>query len=231
MIIRWDQSHSWYCCVSSLNFSADAVRLVTNKLTSLSMGQFEGESIVMVNKAINCTYKWLNMLGRLPPDFEVIVMRIYKTTSIPSFGRKLEAIKSLHYDYLTCKYVINHATLMEMCLQFYEESFLEGTWDRSGDGLHPDRLFHQLREKVNPKTSIISPTNTVVFAVAGSQGPRCMTPSIMWYVNGEIQTWKQRILLLLPRNSLHMQHLLPLPLYLLLLHPVQVSHAMTFSVE
>jgi hypothetical protein len=115
------------------NVSAEAVHIVTNKLATFSFSDFEGESISLANKAIHCTFKWLQMLNHTPHDIEVIVMRIYKTTSIPFFKHRLEAI---HMSYntttgYTCS--INAETLMDMCAQFYEESILAGSWDRSAD--------------------------------------------------------------------------------------------------
>jgi hypothetical protein len=119
------------------NVSAEAVRIITNKLATLSLADFEWESFSLANNAIHCTYKcWLQMLNHTPHDMEVIFMQIYKTTSIPSFKHRLEAICTSHMSYntttgYTCS--INAETLMDICAQFYEESILEGSWDRSAD--------------------------------------------------------------------------------------------------
>jgi hypothetical protein len=114
------------------NVSPEAIRVVTNKLATLSMADFEGESVLLVNKAILCTVKWLQMLNRPPHDLEVIVMRIYRTTSIPSFRNRLEAIRTTHMSYHPAtgyKTSINSETLLDMCAQYYEECILEGSWD------------------------------------------------------------------------------------------------------
>ena len=110
------------------NVSPQASRLVTNKIESLTMNSFEGESIALANKTIHAAHKWLSMINKVPNDFEMIVLAIYKTSSIPSFLRFLEAVKLHGMGFGS---TMSHEMLMEISHNFYEEATLEGTWDRS----------------------------------------------------------------------------------------------------
>lgn len=110
------------------NVSPQAARLVINKVESLNMSDIEGESIAVVNKTIHAIHKWLNMIRKVPNDFELIVLAIYKTTSIPVFQRFLEAVKLHSMGFGS---TMSHEALMETALTFYEDAILEGTWDCS----------------------------------------------------------------------------------------------------
>lgn len=110
------------------NVSPQAARLVINKIESLTMSSFEGESIALANKTIHAAHKWLSMINKIPNDFELIVLSIYKTTSVPSFLRFLEAIKIHSMGFGR---TMTHEELMETAIKFYEEAILEGSWDRS----------------------------------------------------------------------------------------------------
>jgi hypothetical protein len=57
-----------------------------------------------------------------------LVLSIYRSTSIPSFSRFLEAIKLHNMGF---GHSMNHEELMEYASKFYEDAILEGTWDRS----------------------------------------------------------------------------------------------------
>jgi hypothetical protein len=110
------------------NVSPQAARLVINKIESLQMSSFEGESVTLANKTINAAHKWLSMIHKVPQDFELLVLSIYRSTSIPSFSRFLEAIKLHNMGF---GQTMNHEELMAYASKFYEDAILEGTWDRS----------------------------------------------------------------------------------------------------
>jgi hypothetical protein len=127
------------------NVSPQASRIVINKLESLKMSSFEGESVSLVNKTIIAAHKWLDMIDKVPKDFECLVLNIYRSTSIPSFSRFLEAIK-LHG--MGFNRSMNHDELMAYAAKFYEESILDGSWDRSNHTSFNARF--KGNSKINP---------------------------------------------------------------------------------
>jgi hypothetical protein len=75
------------------NVSPQASRIVVNKLDSLKISSFEGESVSLANKTIIAAHKRLHMIHKVPKDFEFLVLNIYRSTSVPSFSRFLKSIK------------------------------------------------------------------------------------------------------------------------------------------
>jgi hypothetical protein len=117
------------------NVSPQASCIMVNKVVGMKISDFEGESITLVNKTLNAAHKWLTMIHCLPPDFVLIVLDIYETTSVPYFARYLDTFK-LHS--INDKHMLGHDELMEMAAKFYEEAILSRKWDRS----HSSSVFN-----------------------------------------------------------------------------------------
>jgi hypothetical protein len=113
--------------------SPGAVRKVTQNIVDLKMDKFVGESIPMACKSIRASFKWLEMVRKMPADPDTIVMNIFETCTVPEYLRYLESLKT---------YAELHASGTNLSVDYiltksedkYRDLVLNSKWDISGTG-------------------------------------------------------------------------------------------------
>lgn len=151
----------FYHLVEQLTCSSpEAIRLVTNNLTTLTMNKFEGDSIPLATKFLRAGFKWLTIVNKMIPDPETVTINLFKTSSVSNFTQFLDVLSTnakLNNILLSYDYVMTH------CEEKYKDMVLNKDWDLS----RTSSSFYGGKGKGNNPTPPTTPNSDFAHPKAG----------------------------------------------------------------